>query len=340
MESPSMLRYNLALQHRLGRNSNLQVAYVGARGNHLLRNYEANLFPVSVVRPDGSLFFPPDAGPVNPAFQGGINLMSSDAQSFYNSLLISADARPSGALSLRATYTFSKSVDDASSFNFRGTQQYGPRRILDRGLSDFDIRHRVTTSFFYSLPSGSANSGQLARLLSGFLGSWRVGGIFSFRNGVPVTPQINVRRSGYLFSANRPNLLPSQSNNPTHGPSIGCAAVEAGRAVGSPNLFFDPCVFAVPEAGTLGNLGRNTLIGPSVFNLDVSLQREFGLGSSRRLQFRAEFFNLTNHPNFRTPASGSIQVFTGSGRFNTTAWRYTGTATTSRQTQFALRFSF
>ena len=339
--SPTMLRYNLTVQQRLPRESNLQIAYVGARGNHLLRNYEANLFPVPTVQPDGSLFFPPDAGPVNPAFQGGINLMSSDAQSFYNALLISADARPSQALALRATYTYSKSIDDASSFNFRGIQQFGLLRTQDRGLSDFDIRHRVTTNFFYTLPSGGANSVQLIRLLSRILGSWRVGGIFGFRNGVPTTPQINVRRSGYLFAATRPNLLPGQSNNPTHGPSIGCAAVEAGRAVGSPNLFFDPCVFSVPDAGTLGNLGRNTLIGPSVFNLDVALQREFSLGGSRRLQFRAEFFNLTNHPNFRTPTgSGSIQVFTGSGRFNPTAWRYTGTATTSRQTQFALRFSF
>jgi len=263
--------------------------------------------------------------------------MTSDAQSFYNALLISADARPSQALSLRATYTFSKSVDDSSTFNFRGTQQYGLLRTLDRGLSDFNIRHRVTTNFFYSLPSGIANAG-LFSFLSQILGSWRVGGILSFRNGVPTTPQINVRRPGYLFAAVRPNLLPGQDNNPTQGTSIGCGAVEAGREVGGPNLFFDPCAFGVPDAGTLGNLGRNTMIGPSVFNVDVSLQREFSLGNSRRLQFRAEFFNLANHPNFRTP-TGSV-VFTGSGRFNPTAVRYTGTATTSRQTQFALRFSF
>jgi hypothetical protein len=330
IESPTMLRYNLTLQQRLARDSNVQVSYVGARGNHLLRNYEANLFPVPVQQPDGTLFFPPNAGPVNPAFQGGINLMSSDAQSFYHSLLISADARLSQALSLRATYTYSKSVDDASAFNFRGNQQYGLLRTQDRGLSDFDIRHRVTINFFYTVPSGNA--------LMKILGGWRVGGIASFRSGVPTTAQINVRRPEYLFAATRPNLLPGQNNNPTQGVSIGCDAVQAGEKIGGPNLFFDPCVFDVPAAGTLGNLGRNTMIGPSVWNVDVSLQREFSLGNSRRLQFRAEFFNLANHPNFRTP-TGSV-VFTGSGRFNPTAWRYTGTATTSRQTQFALRFSF
>ena len=273
--------------------------------------------------------------------------MSSDAQSFYHSLLISADTRLSPALSLRATYTYSKSVDDSSSFNFRGTQQYGLLRTQDRGLSDFDIRHRVTLNFFYTLPSAPAGSGQFLRVLSQIVGSWRVGGIVGFRSGVPTTPQINVRRREYLFAATRPNLLPGQDNNPTEGVSIGCkdsvtgaTVVEAGQELGGPNLFFDPCVFGVPDAGTLGNLGRNTLIGPSVFNVDVSLQREFSLGNSRRLQFRAEFFNLTNHPNFRTPGGGSIVVFTGSGRFNPTAWRYTSTATTSRQIQFALRFSF
>jgi len=335
--SPLVMRYDLTIQRRLSRDSNVQVGYVGARGNHLLRYFEANLFPVPVERPDGSLFFPANAGPINPAFQGGITLMSSDAQSFYNSMLVSVDSRFSRALSFRTSYTYSKSVDDASSLNFNsGSQQFGLRRTVDRGLSDFDIRHRVTANFFYSLPS-----------LGRILGAWRAGGIVTFRTGVPTTAQINVRRPGYLFAATRPNLLPGQSNSPTKGVSTGCkdpvtgaTVLEAGQEIGGPNLFFDPCAFSVPEAGTIGNLGRNTLIGPSVFNVDISLQREFKIGSNHPLQFRAEFFNLMNHPTFRTPAGGSVQVFTGSGRFNPTAWTYTSTATTARQVQFALRLSF
>src|SRR3989449_1020773 len=338
--SPTVLRYNLTVQRKLSRDSNVQIGYVGARGNHLLRYYEANLFPVPALQPDGSLFFPRDAGPVNPAFQGGITLMSSDAQSFYNSLLVSADSRLHRALSFRTSYTYSKSVDDASSLNFSsGSQQFGLRRTLDRGLSDFDIRHRITTSFFYSLPS--------ARRTLQMLGGWRVGGIVSFRTGVPTTAQINVRRPGYLFAATRPNLLPGQSNNPTKGFSAGCkdpltgaTVLEAGQKIGGPNLVFDPCVFSVPEAGTIGNLGRNTLLGPSVFNIDVSLQREFKIGNNHPLQFRTEFFNLLNHPTFRTPAAGSVLVFTGSGRFKPTASTYTSTATTPRQVPFSVRLSF
>src|SRR2546422_1157384 len=252
--SPTVLRYNLTVQRRLSRDTNVQIGYVGARGNHLLRYFEANLFPVPALQPDGSLFFPRDAGPVNPAFQGGITLMSSDAQSFYNSLLVSADSRLTRGLSFRTSYTYSKSVDDASSLAFSsGSQQFGLRRTLDRGLSDFDIRHRITTNFFYNLPS--------AKRTLQMLGGWRVGGIVSFRTGVPTTAQINVRRPGYLFAATRPNLLPGQSNNPTKGFSAGCkdpltgaTVLEAGQKIGGPNLVFDPCVFSVPEAGTIGNL--------------------------------------------------------------------------------------
>jgi hypothetical protein len=348
LTSPAVLRYNLTIQRRLSRDSNVQIGYVGARGNHLLRNYEANLFPVPAVEPDGSLFFPPNAGPVNPAFQGGITLMGSDAQSFYNSLLVTADARLNRFLSFRSSYTYSKSVDDASSLNFNAaSQQFGLRRTTDRGLSDFDIRHRVTANFFYNLPSAGRSFGQFPGVLLQMLGGWRAGGIVSFRTGVPTTTQINVRRPGYLFAATRPNLLPGKSNNPTSGVSAGCkdpltgaTVLEAGQKIGGPGLFFDPCVFSVPEAGTVGNLGRNTLIGPSVFNVDVSLQREFKIRSNHPLQFRAEFFNLMNHPTFRTPGVGSVLVFTGSGHFNPTAWQYTATATTARQIQLALRLSF
>jgi hypothetical protein len=348
MASPAVLRYNLTLERKLSRDSNVQVGYVGARGNHLLRFYEANLFPIPAQQPDGSLFFPPNAGPVNPAFQGGITLMSSDAQSFYNSLLVSADARPNRFLSFRTSYTYSKSVDDASSLSFNsGSQQFGLRRTLDRGLSDFDIRHRITANFFYNVPSAGRRAWLIPGAFLQMLGGWRAGGIVSFRTGVPTTAQINVRRPGYLFAATRPNLLPGQSNNPTKGFSAGCkdpvtgaTLLEAGQKIGGPNLFFDPCVFGVPEAGTMGNLGRNTLIGPSVFNVDVSLQREFKIGSNHPLQFRAEFFNLMNHATFRTPGVGSVLVFTGSGSFNPTAWQYTATATTARQIQLALRLSF
>jgi hypothetical protein len=360
------MRYELSVQRRLPGQSNLQVAYVGARGNHLLRNLEVNLFPLPITRSDGSLCFPPDettvrpqdvrpdcpavsrqrAGPVNPAFPSGINVMSSDAQSFYNSFLLTADTRPTRAVTLRVSYTFSKTIDDASGIGTSASaQQYGLDRKLDRGPSDFDNRQRLSLSYFYNVPVPQGQTGVLSAL-SHVFGGWRVGGIFSARTSVPTTVRINVRRPGYLFSATRPNLLPGQSNNPTEGTSIGCndangqPFIQAGRKIEGPELFFDPCVFTLPEAGTIGNLGRATVYGPSTVNVDVSLQKEFSLGNDRRLQFRSEFFNLANHTNFRTPTASSMVVYTGGGRFNPGLGRFVSLATASRQIQFALRLSF
>jgi hypothetical protein len=345
-KATQVLRYEFGIERSLPRQTNLRIAYVGTRGNHLWRNYEANLFTPPVYNPDGTYYFPEGLERINPAFQSGINVMASDAQSFYNAFFLTASTRLSSALTLRASYTFSKSIDDASAIGTSASsQQYGLDRTLDRGLSNFHIGQRLSTSFFYTLPaSGGANG--LLSAMSHVVTGWRLGGIFNIRTSVPTTARITVRRPGYLFSATRPNLLPGQSNNPNNGVSIGCknpdgtTFIEAGREIEGPALFYDPCVFSVPPAGTVGNLGRNTIFGPSLVNLDVSLQRDFPLGGDRRLQFRAEIFNVANHTNFRTPTANSMQVFTGGGRYNSGVGLYVNTSTTSRQIQLALRLSF
>ena len=339
--APSVLRYSFELQQPLPGGWQLSGAYVGARGDHLLRSYEVNLIPFPILRADGSLCFPPDAavnpgtpdcpavptrdaGPVNPAL-GSVTIMSSDAQSFYNSFRLSVSKSVGSGLSLRSSYTYSKSVDDASNHT-RPTIQYGFRRTLDRGLSDFDIRHRLAVNYFYSFPFGRGRRWGTSGVLNQLFGGWRVGGIVSFRTGTPFTPGLRVRTPGYLFAADRPNLLPGRSQNPV---------------LGGPDRYFDSSVYVVPEPGTLGNAGRNTLTAPSVFDTDVSLQREFLLDAKRRLQFRAEIFNLLNHPNFSSPSGGGAVVFSGAtGRPNPTAGRITQTNSTARQIQFALRFSF
>jgi hypothetical protein len=161
------------------------------------------------------------------------------------------------------------------------------------------------------------------------------------RTGSPFTVAIRVRDPRYLFAAIRPNLLPGKTNNPTSGTSQGCSGVPSGTRLQPPDWVFDTCVFSVPEFGTLGNLGRNTLIAPSAVNMDLSLQREFRLDSSRRVQFRAEMFNVANHPNFSAPRSTEVVVFSGaSGRRSSSAGKTHTTTTTGRQLQFALRLSF
>jgi hypothetical protein len=357
-KAPRVLRYSLSVEQSLPGQWNIQAAYVGARGSHLLRRYEANLFPAPISMPDGSLFFPddclerqrlnlapsplcrPGAGPVNPAF-GRMPLLASDAQSFYNSLQLSANGRPAPNLSLQVRYTYSKSVDDDSTSPGLTTSQYGWDRTLERALSDFDLRHRLTMNYFWTPPFPQGQSWWNSGLAAAMLGGWRLGGIVSFRTGVPSTLQVNVRTPGYLFSPTRPNLIAGRSNNPTNGVATGCPGVPDGQELGTPELYYDPCGFSIPPPGTLGNLGRNTVISPSVFNADISLQKEFSFDARRRLQFRAEFFNVLNHPSFGKNSGSTAVVFSGSsGRRNSSAGRLAQTVTTARQVQFALRFSF
>jgi len=341
---PLTFRYTASLQQEFPGDWRMQATYVGARGNHLLRGYEGTQFPEPIRQQDGTWFFPPDTPFVNPAFSG-VGFTSMDGQSFFNALQLAGGRRTASGISVQASYSFSHSVDDASAPSQQSTQ-YGFDRALGRGLSSFDVRHRVSFNYFYPLPFGGGrrwwNSGVLAKVLGG----WRIGGILSLRSGTPFTPTVSVRTPGYLYSGTQPNLIAGRSNNPISGVSAGCndprtglPAIEAGRAVGGPELYFDPCSFSVPLSGTLGNAGRNTLIAPWVFNADVSVQREFVVDSKRRLQFRGEVFNVPNRANFGQALSG---VFSGAypGRPNPTAGRINETVTTSRQIQFALRFSF
>ncbi len=341
---PVTYRYTASVQQSFPEDWRLQATYVGARGNHLIRAYEGVQFPFPILQEDGSLFFPPDTPQVNPHFSefgfGGM-----DAQSFFNALQISGGRQTGSGMSVRASYSFSKSVDDASHPSQASTQ-FGFDRTLARGLSNFDVRHRLSFNYLYPLPFGGGQPLWNSGIASKVFGGWRIGGILSLRSGTPFTAGVSVRTPGYLFAATQPNLLPERRNNPVEGVSSGCAdprtgqpTIAAGIPLGGPEMYFDPCSFSVPLPGTIGNAGRNTLTAPWVFNVDVSVQREFTVDSKRRLQFRAEIFNVPNRANFGRALSG---VFSGAypGRPNPTAGRINETVTTSRQIQFALRLSF
>ncbi|OFV94694.1 MAG: hypothetical protein A3F68_11375 [Acidobacteria bacterium RIFCSPLOWO2_12_FULL_54_10] len=355
--TPVVLRYDFSLQQDLPGGLNASFAYVGARGNHLYRSFEANELPLPDVRADGSLFFPAQcsqlpanasasdrqtcrayAGPINPAFST-ISYTTADAQSFYNSLRISLSKRLGQAASIQGSYTFSKSIDDSSSDSFEAGQ-YGWDRTENRGLSDFDVRHRIVFNYFYNLPFGAGHSWLNSGIASTILGGWRIGGIVNWRTGVPYSATVSMRSQGYLFAPSRPSLKAGSSNNPTEGTTAGCGPIPAGQQLGTRDRYYDPCAFAPPAAGTVGNLARNSIIAPSVFNMDMSLQKDFSIDSKRQLQFRAEVFNLPNHTNFNMNQGGSTIVFRGSGSINPTSGRLGSTATTARQIQLALRLSF
>jgi outer membrane receptor protein involved in Fe transport len=328
LQTPYVMQFNLSLQRSLPGDVDVTVAYAGSRGNHLIRLGDANLAPESIV--NGVKTYNPTAGRRNPNFTG-VWQRVTDAQSFYHSAQLSVIKRYSAGLRAQLSYTFSRSIDDSSGINsqdFGNVVQYGLDwydRTIDRGLSAFHVKHNLSFNWTYDLPFGRNLKGLAGALVKG----WQLNNITSIHSGTPFTVRLGFNRSGNLnttsFSANeRPNLKAGASSNPV---------------LGGPDRYFDVNAFVLPPANTRGTLGRNTLIGPGLVNVDMSIGKSFALGESRSLLFRAEVFNLPNHPNFAVP-SGQIAFTNAQGAIAPTAGRITSTVTTSRQVQFGLKFTF
>ncbi len=328
LQTPYIVQYNLSIQRQLPGNIDLTLAYAGSRGNHLIRIGDANLAPESIV--NGVKTYNPAAGRRNPNFTG-IWQRVTDGQSFYNSAQVSLIKRHSAGLRAQLSYTFSRTVDDSSGIN---SQDFGNNvqyvldwydRTIDRGLSAFHVKHNLTFNWTYDLPFGRNLTGLAGALVKG----WQLNNITTIRSGVPFTVRLGFNRSGNLnttsFSANeRPSLKTGSSSNPI---------------LGGPDRYFDVTAFELPPANTRGTLGRNTLIGPGLVSVDASLGKSFSLGEARSLLFRAEVFNLPNHPNFAMP-SGQIVFTNAQSAIAPTAGRITSTVTTSRQIQLGLKLTF
>jgi hypothetical protein len=230
------------------------------------------------------------------------------------------EKRYSSGMAIAVSYTWSKSLDtvgdgsgDASAppyvYNWRQTM-YGP--------SSFNVPQRLVISYVYELPFGSSK-----KYLNGaswvsrwIVGGWQLSGIGTFQSGQPFTLLISKDQNNTGGSnIDRPNLVGNPYNVP------------GGQ---SPNEWFNPAAFALPAFGTDGNLGRNTLVGPRYDSLDVSLIKNTRFGESRNLQFRAEFFNSLNHPNFDLPNNLIDSAQAG----------YILSAEPSRQIQLAVKFLF
>ena len=201
--------------------------------------------------------------------------------------------------------------------------------ILDRndlppdwGPSALNVAKQASISARYELPFGKASAGERG-IASKLIGGWQLNGIATLLSGFPFTPLIGSNRSGDGDTRNpdRPSLNPAFT-----GPVV----------LGNPNQWFNPNAFILPAPGTYGNLGRGRFTGPGLADLDLSLFKNTALTERTSLQFRAEFFNVLNHPNFGTP---NATVFS-SGAINASAGLITALATTPRQIQFGLKAIF
>ncbi len=286
-----MQHWNFNLQQQLGNNSVLEVAYVGSKGTKLLTARDINQ-PQPTALPPGLPFVPrPD-----PRFDD-IDLLESRANSNYNSLQARFQQRLFHGLTSLVSYTWSKSIDDASNFFSSAGDPNFPQNSYnaraERGRSNFDVRHRLSVSYSYDLPFGKGrkylgDAGWLSSVLSG----WQSFGVLTFQTGRPFTVA----------------LLSDIDNSGTGRSILGFGANDRPNVVGNPHLdsrsperWFNTSAFAFPAPGSFGNAGRNILDGPGYQNVNVSLLKNTSFSERLNLQLRAEFFNLFNHPNFNLP---------------------------------------
>jgi ABC-type nitrate/sulfonate/bicarbonate transport system permease component len=322
-QQPYVLQFQASWQHQLSPHTVASVTYAGSRGIHLT-GYIGNIdTPVPSFTAGGTAYFAPGAPKLNPAF-GRIGMRTTQFDSYSHSLQGSVQRRMAHGFRLEGSYTFSKSIDDASSpifDDFLTTDLVPVFRLRDnRGRSDFDVRHDATLNASWSAPR--LHGGPVAR----FLAAWELHGLMRLQSGFPFNPFTGFDRTGLGDSTDggqRPDLI---------------AAPDAKIILGNPQHWFDPNAFALQPAGYFGNLGRNTFTGPGLFDLDLATHKTLWAGERLRVTLRVEAFNVTNHSNFQVPSG--LAVFNSSGQRVSSAGQITATATNSRQMQMALRLDF
>ncbi len=346
-KTPTVQEWNLTIEQQLSRNTVLRAAYVGSFGYHGFVDVDPNAIAPLVcaastcsaggdlktgsVVPQGTLYVPgPGTTLPNPKLGAGF-FWYTEGNSSYNALQVDVIHRFSNGLQFRANYTFSKDLDMNSALT--GAQAGNEAQMVmdpydlhrDWGPSAYNIPNSASISGTYDLPFGKGkawanNFGAVGnRLVSG----WQFNTIVSLMSGFPFTPQLGSNQSGDGDTRNpdRPSVNPAFS-----GPIV----------LGSPNQWFNPKAFSLPQAGTFGNLGRGVFSGPGLAEVDASLFKTTAITERTNLQFRAEFFNVLNHANFGTP---NATVFSN-GAISPSAGLITATATTSRQIQFGLKLIF
>lgn len=359
-QPPYMQQWNLSLEHEIWGGTSVRAGYIGSRGLHLGRLIDNIAY--SVDTPEGRFVPLTLNGAANRGVRRNTNFAeirqrTFDVNSYYHGLVLSLKRRLRNGLQAQVSYTFSKSVDDGSNFLGQGeTNQNSQWGLLpedpsfDRGLSAFNVRNNFSVNTTYELPIGKGKTfgNNWTGAVEMILGGWGINNILKLQGGVPFTAEVGFDRAGEARTngqAVRPNLAPGASNNPTSGVSAGCrnsdgtVAVVAGTPLGTPDLWFDPCAFAVPQVGYLGNLARNTIIGPGLINWDVSFSKNFrapSVAEKFNVQFRAELFNITNRVNL---GEVSRTIFNATPSYLGNAGRFTNTAD-ARQVQFGLKVTW
>jgi len=304
LRTPYMQQWNFTVEHQLGIDRLVEVAYVGAKGSKFLAGRDLNQPAPSPLKPNPR--------PV-PQFSD-ITVLESRGSSSYHSLQARYQQRLHAGLTGLMSYTLGKSLDTGSTFFSSAGDANFPQNSSNPGAekarSDFDVRHRISAAFTYEYTCASKNW-----LLSG----WSTQGIFTVQSGRPFTVALlgeidnsNTGMASLGFGANnRPNRLQSGAlANPTA------------------TAWFDTSAFVFAPYGSFGNSGRNILDGPGYKDVSLSVTKNSRLNDDISVQFRAEFFNALNHTNFDLPDN-----FLGSATFGKIS-----SAGSPRRIQFGLKW--
>ena len=284
-KTPYVEMYELNVQRQLGKNTSLEIGYLGTQGHHLPRYVYFN-----AAAPGPGSQLSREAWPNFNNTVENIGIVDSN----YNALSAKLTRRMSSGFTFLLGYTYSKSIDDGSGLRTLGTDQIGAQNSYcipcERGPSIFDQRQRLVASTLYQLPLGKGHALMNGRVANALAGGWDLGVIWSMATGSPVNIGDGQDRSNIGSSSmDRPNAVAGQSSklsNPT------------------PNEWFNVQAFALQPQYTFGNLGRNTVIGPPLFSVDFSLKKDMRFTERLRLQLRLDAFNTFNHPNFGSPGNG------------------------------------
>ncbi len=311
--TPYYIEWNVAVQRSLPGHVSLEVAYAGTKGVHLQALTDQNQDPTPGPGDVQSRRPYPDFGPFAAIQMRG--------NSNYHSLQIKAQKHLSNGLYFLSAFTYSHAEDDLPPICCASPWPDDSYNLnLTKGLADYQQEFRWVTSFDYQLPVGKGMKFlNNSRVLDLMFGGWHGSGILTMTTGFPFTPTQET----------------DSSNTGTLGYTLPDRIANGNLPSGQRSLYqyFNVAAFQDAANYTFGNSGYNVLIGPGMVNLDLAVRKIFSVTERQNLEFRAEFYNALNHPNFGLP-NGDIDA--GPGASGT----ITSLANNNRQIQLALKYKF
>jgi hypothetical protein len=341
--TPTVLAWTVKIEQQIAPATSLTIGYVGSHGYHQILSEDQNT-PPTVTCPaspcpaalaPGTIFYASQTK-ANPNVANTTSWVSQGISN-YNGLEVDVRRQLSHGLQLRGVYTFASNLDDGSAWNTSVSANtpafvmYPGNPGLDYGPAATNIRHAGAINGTWELPfSDGLLANPVAKQL---VGGWSVSGIATLQSGFPLSPQLGYNPTGSGDTRNpvRPDVAPN-----FHGPLYSKTVAQ----------WFNPAAFTAPYPGTFGNVGRDTLTGPGLAELDLALVKNTTIHEGLHAQFRAEFFNVLNRANFTTPnpvvfSSGPTpKAPTAEVAPSATAGVVSATSTTSRQIQFGMKILF